>query len=90
MHDLDSVTELLALLNDFKDLRGLEINTKQMEGMWPGCWKNKTEAPFGFRWPQNPVRALGIFFLYDQNKATELNFGEKKQGGLKMNKVVSF
>ena len=39
--------------------------------------KKKTETPFGFHWPRNPIRALGIFFSYDQNKATELNFVEK-------------
>ena len=77
VRDLDSVKELLALLNDFKKLSGLEINTTKAEGMWLGCWKNKTETPFGFRWPRNPIRALGIFFSYDQNKATELNFVEK-------------
>ena len=77
VRDLDSVTELLAPLNDFKNLSGLEINTIKMEGMWLCCWKNKTETPFGFRWPRNPIRALGIFFSYDQNKATELNFVEK-------------
>ena len=77
VRDLDSVEELLALLNDFINLYGLEINTIKTEGMWLGCWKKKTETPFGFHWPRNPIRALGIFFSYDQNKATELNFVEK-------------
>ena len=77
VRDLDSVKELLAILNDFENLSGLEINATTTEGMWLGCWKNKTEMPFGFRWPRNPIRALGIFFSYDQNKATELNFVEK-------------
>ena len=77
VRDLDSVKELLFLLNDFKNLCGLDINTTKTEGMWLGCWENKTETPFGFRWPRNPIRALGIFFSYDQNKATELNFVEK-------------
>ena len=72
VRDLDSVKELLVLLNDFKNLSGLEINTTKTEGMWLGCWKNKTETPFSFRWPRNPIRALGIFFSYDQHKATEL------------------
>ena len=77
VRDIDSFEELLALLNDFINLYGLEINTIKTEGMWLGCWKKKTETPFGFHWPRNPIRALGIFFSYDQNKATELNFVEK-------------
>ena len=52
VRDLDSITHLLSLLDKFKDLSGLEINTKKTEGMWLGCWKNNTETPFGFLWPR--------------------------------------
>ena len=70
---------LLSLLDKFKNLSGLEINTKKTEGMWLGCWKNNTETPFGLRWPRDPIKALGIFFSYDLNKTNELNFVEKNQ-----------
>ena len=40
VQDLASIAQLLALLNDFKNLSGLEINTTKTEGMWLGCWKN--------------------------------------------------
>jgi len=75
--DLDSVVHLLTLLDYFKNLSGLEINTTKSEGMWLGCWKNNTETPFGFRWPRDLIKALGIFFPYDTNKTNELNFAEK-------------
>ena len=77
VRDLDSVDHLLTLLDKFKNLSGLEINTTKSEGMWLGLWKNKTETPFGFRWPRDPIKALGIFFSYDTNKTNELNFAEK-------------
>ena len=77
VRDLDSVDHLLTLLDKFKNLSGLEINTTMSEGMWLGRWKNKTETPFGFRWPRDPIKALGIFFSYDTNKTNELNFAEK-------------
>ena len=77
VRDLDSIAHLLSLLDKFKNLSGLEINTKKTEGMWLGCWKNNTETPFGFRWPRDPIKALGIFFSYDLNKTNELNFVEK-------------
>jgi len=77
VRDLDSVSELLVLLNNFKNLSGLEINATNTDGMWLGSWKNNLETPFGFRWPQDPIKALGIFFSYDSHKATELNFIEK-------------
>ena len=47
VRDLDSVDHLLTLLDNFKNLSGLEINTTKSEGMWLGRWKNKTETPFG-------------------------------------------
>ena len=68
VRDLDSVV---------KNVSGLEINTRKTEGMWLGRWKNKTEMPFGFRWPRDPIKALGIFFSYDEDKTSELNFAEK-------------
>ena len=77
VRDLDSVDHLLTLLDNFKNLSGLEINTTKSEGLWLGRWKNKTETPFGFRWPRDPIKALGIFFSYDINKTNELNFAEK-------------
>ena len=47
VRDLDSTANLLPLLEKFKNLFGLEINTKKTERMWPGCWKNNTEMPLG-------------------------------------------
>ena len=52
VRDLDSITHLLSLLDKFKSLSGLEINTKKTEGMWLGSSKNNTETPFGFCWTQ--------------------------------------
>ena len=77
VQDLDSVARLLTLLQKFKKLSGLEINTTKTKGMWLGRWKNKTDMPFGFCWPRDPIKALGIFFSYDENKTNELTFAEK-------------
>ena len=74
---IPSHMHLLTILDKFKILSGLEINTRKTEGMWLGCWKINTKTPFGFCWPQNPIKALIIFFSYDLNKTNELNFAEK-------------
>jgi len=79
VRDLDSVAHLLILLKNFKNVSGLEINTTKTEGMWLGCWKNNIQTPFGFPWPQEPIKALGIFFSYNRIKANELNFAEKSR-----------
>jgi len=45
--------------------------------MWLGRWKNKSDTPFGFGWPRDPIKALGIFFSYDEDKTNEFYFAEK-------------
>ena len=77
VHDLDSVTSLLSLLNDFHACSGLEINTTKTEAMWLGEWKENKDTPFGFKWPKEPISALGVAFSYNQASADWLNFGEK-------------
>lgn len=37
VRNVASIAHLLALLNDFKKLSGLEINTTRTEAMWLGC-----------------------------------------------------
>ena len=77
VRDLDSVTSLLRLLNDFNECSGLEINTTKSEAMWLGEWKDRSDEPFGLKWPKEPINALGVFFSYNQASADRLNFGEK-------------
>ena len=75
--DQASVLNLLKLLCKFKLASGLEINTTKTEAMWLGAWRNRTDTPYNFKWPQEPIRALGIFFSYNSDDANNLNFGEK-------------
>ena len=59
---------LLKVLNEFKELSGLEINTTKTEAMWVGKWKDRKDEPFGFKWPKEPVNALGVFFFLTTKK----------------------
>ena len=77
VNDHQSVINLLKLLSEFKHLSGLEVNTSKTEAMWLGAWRNKTDTPYNFKWPQEPIQALGIFFSYNSDAANNLNFGEK-------------
>ena len=45
--------------------------------MWLGCWRDKTRTPFDFKWPKEPICALGIYFSYNSEHANKLNFEEK-------------
>jgi len=65
------------VLDDFKEHSGLEMNTTKTEAMWLGEWKDRTDEPFGFKWPKEPINALGVFFSYNQERANRLNFGDE-------------
>jgi len=73
VRDLDSVTQLLKHLDKFKQISGLEINTNKTEALWLGCWRLRKDRPFGFKWPQESVYALGIHL----KQVNTLNFEEK-------------
>ena len=38
--------------------------------MWLGKWKDRTDEPFGFKWPKEPINALSVFFSYNQTSVT--------------------
>ena len=76
-HDTESIHHLLKLLSQFKVVSGLEVNTSKTETMWLSKWKNRSDTPFNFNWPVEPISALGVFFSYDTTKTDELNFDEK-------------
>ena len=35
--------------------------------MWIGSKRHYKEKPFGIKWPDEPIKALGVYFTYDQN-----------------------
>ena len=77
LRDEESVEKVLRLLDEFKSISGLEINTSKTEAMWLGRWRDKTHTPFNFKWPKEPICALGIYFSYNTEDANKLNFEEK-------------
>ena len=77
LRDKESVEQLLRLLDESKTISGLEINTSKTEAMWLGCWRDRSHTPFNFKWPKEPICALGIYFSYNTEHANKLNFEEK-------------
>jgi len=74
LSNLDLANALFQLLDRFKNLCGLEINSSKTEGMWMGSQKNNDEKPLGINWPSEPIKALGVFFTYDQSLLYEKKF----------------
>ena len=77
LRDKTSVHSLLQLLELFKKCSELELNKRKTEAMWLGSWADRSDTPFGFRWPNDSIQALGIYFSYDQALSDKLNFEHK-------------
>jgi len=58
----------------FGNVSGLRLNPTKTKDLWLGPWRDREEKPFGFKWPKEPVRALGIFISYDEKQNNKKNF----------------
>jgi len=64
--EVNSAQTLFRLLNNFKKLSGLEVNPTKTEGMWIRSSRENKTKPFGIKWPNEPIKALGVYYSYDQ------------------------
>ena len=56
---------------------GLMVNTTKTEGMWIGSSRENKAKPLGMKWPNKPIKALGIYYTYDLKLLPEKNFIER-------------
>ena len=77
LKDLKSTKLLLDKIELFSHCSRLEINKSKTEALWLGCLKYCNQKPFGFKWPDEPILALGIYFSHDKKRSDKLNFEEK-------------
>ena len=45
--------------------------------MMIGSSRDKTSKPFGIKWPDEPIKALGVYYSYDIKLLHEKNFIER-------------
>ena len=45
--------------------------------MWIGSLRNDKAKPFDIKWPDEPIKALGVYFTYNQKLLKENNFIER-------------
>ena len=50
--DVDSAKSLFKLMEIFKNISGLNINSSKTGGMWIGSFRGKMEEPFSIKWPK--------------------------------------
>ena len=77
LFDIDSAQALSNLLEVFKNLSGLVINSSNTKGMWIGSSRDKISKPFGIKWPDEPTKAVGVYYSYDIKLLHEKIFFER-------------
>ena len=77
--DVTSVEYALNTVSRFGAISGLKLNVKKTKAMWLGKWSTNKTKPLQLKRLNQPVKILGIYFSYDENKNKHLNFDLKIQ-----------
>ena len=77
LSDINSARTLFKLLDDFQKLSGLRVNPIKTEGMWIGSSRQNKTKPLSIKWPDEPIKALCIYYSYDPKLLHEKNFIKK-------------
>ena len=64
----------IAVLDNFGDISGLKLNPSKTKALWLGSWRHRKDKPFGFQWPEKPIRVLGTFISYNEKENEKSNF----------------
>ena len=75
--DAKSAKVQFQVFDLFKNISGLKINSTNTEGMWIGSSKENKAKPLGIKWPNDPIKALGVYFTYDLKLLKEQDFIER-------------
>jgi hypothetical protein len=69
----------LKTTEEFGEVSGLKINISKTEATWLGSLRNNKISPLGISWTNEPLKCLGVWLGYDENKCNELNFEARIQ-----------
>ena len=75
--DIISVENSLNIVNNFGVISGLKLNVKKTKAIWLGKWSQNKTTPLQLQWVNKPVKILGLYFSYDDNKNKHFNFDLK-------------
>lgn len=86
LKDKKSAKFFLHTVEEFGLFSGLKLNKEKTEGMWLGSKRNNKSKPLGIKWPDEPLRMLGVYISYDAERCKQKNFNEKL---LKMKSIIN-
>ena len=87
LRDEASLGSLLQVLKSFEKVSGLKIDISKSECMWIGESRNCKREIFGLKWPNRPIKYLGVYITYDYDEFIKLNY---KQRLKKMEKTANW
>ena len=70
----DSLKSHLQTIEVFGVISGLKLNRKKTKAMWLGSMKHNTSKILEFKSTREPIKVLGIFLGYNQDKNIAENF----------------
>ena len=73
-NNTDSLRSQLQTIEEFGAISGLKLNRKKTKAMWLDSMKHNTSKILEFKSTREPVKVLGIFIGYHQDKIIEENF----------------
>jgi len=76
----ESLSAALDTIDNFGIRSGLRLNDKKPEPLWIGSMSGKRETFLpekNCKWPENRVKALGVWISTDRNITLNLNYIEK-------------
>ena len=65
------------------------IDSSKTEGMWIRSSRDKTSKPFGIKWPDEPIKALSVYYSYDIKVLHEKNVIERLDRVKKLTNIWS-
>jgi hypothetical protein len=71
---VNSLKHFLKTTEEFGEVSGLKMNISKTEATWLGSIRNNKISPLGISWTNEPIKCLGVWLGYDENKCNELNF----------------
>jgi hypothetical protein len=87
LNDEDSLKNVFIILDIFTKCSGLKANREKSEAIWISASSNYKHKPLGIKWPNTPIKCLGIYLQNDHQKLIDDNFNrvlEKIENILKL------
>ena len=72
--NVDSLKSHLQVIDWFGTVSGLKLNKKKTNAMWLGAMKHSRCKILEFKSTKDPIKVLGSFLSYNQDKNVEENF----------------